>query len=409
MSDSMQTQGDYASTVGSPLSILNKSHPTCEVANDRSALIYFLLILRMPSLLLLTSFSASSAVLFMYVWRSAFALALKTDWRCYILILVLGHGFQFYDSINDVWTQGFTNIFLWSNDCIGCTLNDLSKWAPEGINVIWHWTEKLSFLLTVTVYWYCRLIVHWYCRLVFCTEGWHKIGDFILVKVRKSSATSSTWSMLAGNLVPWWAQQDLKLPAWAMHKNVVRLPYWFLRHDSDIARHFTISGFDLITCATCSRKDVTDVPHHLSTLYYGVVKVGLVSIVNVYKPPIEAWETGSSLPVLTHHAMCVGDFNSHSPEWGYNDTDSQGQKISSWASCCHLGLTYDLKQKGRTLTGMKGNLCQWSSTASIKDRARWLSARSAQAICHSHRADTTSYPQCRKEALELQESRLDLV
>jgi len=48
----------------------------------------------------------------------------------------------------------------------------------------------------------------------------------------------------------------------------------------------------------------------------------------------------------THPAIYVGDFNSHYPDWGYQNSDVEGETLSNWASCGDLTVIHDPKQKG---------------------------------------------------------------
>lgn len=46
------------------------------------------------------------------------------------------------------------------------------------------------------------------------------------------------------------------------------------------------------------------------------IRIGKSTIYNVYKPPSCNW-TPSVLPMCQPPSIYVGDFNSHSTEWGY--------------------------------------------------------------------------------------------
>jgi len=47
-----------------------------------------------------------------------------------------------------------------------------------------------------------------------------------------------------------------------------------------------------------------------------VVRIENLIIFNVYKPPSQNWST-TVLPICQHPVIYIGDFNSHSTEWGY--------------------------------------------------------------------------------------------
>lgn len=75
------------------------------------------------------------------------------------------------------------------------------------------------------------------------------------------------------------------------------------------------------------------------------IETGNTNIFNTYKPPLENWTT-SVLPLAEHPAIYIGDFNSHSMEWGYDRTDVNGEYLSNWAQLNHLQLLYDAKHGG---------------------------------------------------------------
>ena len=62
--------------------------------------------------------------------------------------------------------------------------------------------------------------------------------------------------------------------------------------------------------------------------------------------PSETWECPTLFPVLPHPTVLVGDFNSHHPNWGYSEPDSDGDQLQNWASCNDFHLIHDSKQRG---------------------------------------------------------------
>ena len=52
-------------------------------------------------------------------------------------------------------------------------------------------------------------------------------------------------------------------------------------------------------------------------------------IFNVYAPPDKSLYI-QELEIPTTDCMVVGDFNSHSPSWGYTDLDAKGEEIEDW-------------------------------------------------------------------------------
>ena len=98
-----------------------------------------------------------------------------------------------------------------------------------------------------------------------------------------------------------------------------------------------------------------------SAEFYDSIKVGNITIANIYKPPSASWPT-QILPALPHPAIYVGDFNSHHTDWGYNDIDEDGEKLQLWAGVNSLELVYDAEQpktfrSARWQTGSSPDLC----------------------------------------------------
>ena len=124
--------------------------------------------------------------------------------------------------------------------------------------------------------------------------------------------------------------------------------------DGDLASRFSISGFDLVSYtlhakygrATYVRGNITEAAHVLSTPFCDVIRVGGYHVANVYKPPSESWDSTNVLPVLPHPAVFVGDFNSHHPDWGYQEADPNGDQLQNWSSLSDLQLIHDSKQRG---------------------------------------------------------------
>ena len=122
----------------------------------------------------------------------------------------------------------------------------------------------------------------------------------------------------------------------------------------DKASKFNIEGFDLVCYAlhpkhgraTYVRSNVTEAAHVVSTQHCDVVRVGGFHVANVYKPPSERWDSTNPFPVLPHPTVLVGDFNSHHPDWGYQEPDADGDQLQNWTSCNDFHLIHDSKQRG---------------------------------------------------------------
>ncbi|GFS13483.1 hypothetical protein ElyMa_001397600 [Elysia marginata] len=52
-------------------------------------------------------------------------------------------------------------------------------------------------------------------------------------------------------------------------------------------------------------------------------------VYNIYSPPDKDFQFEPQ--VKQDNFIVVGDFNSHSPSWGYKDLDSKGEKVEDWA------------------------------------------------------------------------------
>lgn len=87
------------------------------------------------------------------------------------------------------------------------------------------------------------------------------------------------------------------------------------------------------------------------------IRIGNLTIYNAYKPPSERW-SNSVLPVQQYPTIYIGDFNSHSTEWGYPNENEDGGKLTSWAAVNRLHLVYDAKQGGTFESG------RWGTTTS---------------------------------------------
>ena len=67
-----------------------------------------------------------------------------------------------------------------------------------------------------------------------------------------------------------------------------------------------------------------------------------VSVHSYYKPPNQAFDFRSST-IDTHLQVLIGDFNSHSTEWGYRSTNDDGTLLERWCDVNSLTLIHDPK------------------------------------------------------------------
>lgn len=79
-----------------------------------------------------------------------------------------------------------------------------------------------------------------------------------------------------------------------------------------------------------------------NNVYRSVVRLGKLSITNVYKSPQVAW-ADPPLHIQPHPALYAGDFNSHHTEWGYRASDENGETIMNWATMGELMSVHDGK------------------------------------------------------------------
>ena len=69
-----------------------------------------------------------------------------------------------------------------------------------------------------------------------------------------------------------------------------------------------------------------------------------ITITSVYKPPSSEFEL-PSLPEKCRRPLhlVIGDFNSHSTAWGYEQNDCNGDLVEAWAEASNFSLIHDAK------------------------------------------------------------------
>jgi len=80
-------------------------------------------------------------------------------------------------------------------------------------------------------------------------------------------------------------------------------------------------------------------------IHRSAIKVGNLTIVNVYKPPETHW-SNPPLPQYSHLAIIIGDFNSRHTDWRYVGNNKVGEVISTWLHDTDLHLLFDPKEPG---------------------------------------------------------------
>ena len=74
--------------------------------------------------------------------------------------------------------------------------------------------------------------------------------------------------------------------------------------------------------------------------------MGGYHIANVYKPPTEHWNNTNLPLVPPHPAVLVGDFNSHHPNWRYQEANLNRESLQEWILNSDYLSLHDAKQRG---------------------------------------------------------------
>ena len=83
---------------------------------------------------------------------------------------------------------------------------------------------------------------------------------------------------------------------------------------------------------------------------YSAIKINDQTLVNVYKPP-SADFGNEVLPHFEKPSIICGDFNSHNPLWGYDDTNNDGLKVADWMTREDLSLIFNVGDPGTFKSG----------------------------------------------------------
>jgi len=198
--------------------------------------------------------------------------------------------------------------------------------------------------------------------------------------------------------------------------------------DTDIASHFSIEGFDLVShqlhakhgWGTYVRTNITDVTHESSGTHWDVIKVGITAIANMYKTPSEPWSADNPLPVLSHPPCYLCGRLQQPLSWlglpkfrrGRRDTVQLGilrrPYRHTWSQAeGHVSLG---PMAARLLArSLLGHLRQRPPATSYTHHAWWLPVQSALTMFHLCRSHSTSHPMLGQEALEFQKSQLERI
>ena len=130
---------------------------------------------------------------------------------------------------------------------------------------------------------------------------------------------------------------------------------------------------------------------------------------NVYKPPTEHWNNTNLPPVLPHPAVLVGDFNSHHPDWGYQEADLNVQSLQEWALNSNYLLLHDAKQRGtfhsaRWQRDYSPDLCWISTTVGRPQPASSVVLGDFPHSQHRHYPPASHHQRSPTQKMELKES-----
>ncbi|KAK3892429.1 hypothetical protein Pcinc_003662 [Petrolisthes cinctipes] len=98
----------------------------------------------------------------------------------------------------------------------------------------------------------------------------------------------------------------------------------------------------------CGQGAVTHSQKHPSTsttTYREILQVdtGHLNITSVYKQPATPFTWKHTCHNADKASLYIGDFNSHSTTWGYNETNTDGEAVEAFAAVKDLRLLYDAK------------------------------------------------------------------
>ena len=74
------------------------------------------------------------------------------------------------------------------------------------------------------------------------------------------------------------------------------------------------------------------------------IEMSSVVVTSIYKPPPQAFAFHQRVPhTHTKPQIIIGDYNSHSTQWGYRETDEDGEAVEMWMDTNQLSLIHDAK------------------------------------------------------------------
>ena len=86
------------------------------------------------------------------------------------------------------------------------------------------------------------------------------------------------------------------------------------------------------------------------------VELSGVIVTSVYKPPGSPFVYSDQLEnPKKKPRLIIGDFNSHSTQWGYKETDKDGEAVEEWIDTKQLNLIHNPQNLNRS-TAAAGNV-----------------------------------------------------
>lgn len=138
--------------------------------------------------------------------------------------------------------------------------------------------------------------------------------------------------------------------------HVILLQETATRNEADMSRRGEIAGFNMVAAihsaaygiATYIKSSIDDyeILEELVNQDTFIITINIqgLKIVNVYKPPSIIF-TNSTLTFHEHPCLYMGDFNSHHTNWGYSNTDQNGEMLYNSMLCNNFDLVFNAKDR----------------------------------------------------------------
>lgn len=129
-----------------------------------------------------------------------------------------------------------------------------------------------------------------------------------------------------------------------------------VENETQLSSRGKIPGFDLLGAtfdkvygvATYVRSSIENAYllciNNTDNIHEVVIKIGDITIVNIYKPPVMKWPA-HVIKTHTHPTAYLGDFNSHHELWKYRTSDENGNVLVNWSEEHNIHLVFDAKDR----------------------------------------------------------------